>query len=60
MRIEFTEEWSYDPETLRPIKIVNGMTLLFPVYSLETGEYMGNRKKVQIWFDDKPMLEYPA
>jgi len=57
--MDFVEEWSFDPETLRPQKLVRGVALTFPVFSMQ-GEYKGNRRLFYVWFDDQPLLDYPA
>lgn len=59
-RLEFVEDWAFDPTTLRLEKTVTGMACLTPIYSYDTGEFRGNKKLFWVWFNDAPLLNYPA
>ena len=59
-RLDFVEDWKYDLNTLQLVKTVTGMSCMTPVFSLETGEFRGNKKLFWVWFTDEPMLDYPA
>lgn len=58
--LEFVEDWQYDPATLLMTKTVTGFCCMVPVFSLETGLFKGNKKLFWVWFDDEPLLDYPA
>ena len=59
-RLDFVEDWKFDPNTLQLVKTVKGISFMTPVFSLETGEFRGNKKLFWVWFDKEPLLDYPA